>query len=190
MKIASRARGLVLALFSLFVYGLLGPDSARAQVYVDESSNYGDLTRYAGSSPFNYVDEFQLRQISGSSLGSTTLTVTGQNGRGACSGRGCLPPTYRTTFDPPVLKLAQASTDGSPWTDLAPATDLSAQPVKFTCISSVQSPCSAWSYSGQLPYGSYALHLTGTSCGGYLCRLAGASYIFVQSNLQWIAVAP
>ena len=53
-----------------------------------------------------------------------------------------------------------------------------------------QSPCTAWSYSGQLPYGTYALHLTGTSCGGYLCRLAGASYIFVQSNLQWFAVAP
>ena len=159
---------------------------AQSAVYVDETSNYGNMTYFAKVSPFSVIDGFALPDISGFTLGTTTLTVSGQNGRGACSGRGCAAPTYRTTFDPPQLYTAQTYPGTSAQqTDVAPALDAYGQPVVFVCISAVKSPCTAWSWSGELPYGAYNLHLTGTSCGGLNCRIAGDSYIFVHSSPQY-----
>ena len=167
---------------------LLFPTCAFAQSYVDETSNYGNMTYFAGSSPFSVIDAFSLPQVPGYTLGTTTLTVTGQNGRGACSGRGCVPPTYRTTFDQPQLFTAQTYPGTTAQqTDIAPALDVNGQPVAFVCVSTIKSPCTGWSWSGELAYGAYNLHLTGTSCGGLNCKIVGDSYIFVHSAPQYMS---
>jgi hypothetical protein len=166
---------------------------ANAQVYVDESSNFGNFTRLATVSPFNFVDEFS---IGGTYAGyqpspPITITVYGQNGKGVCSGRGCgIPPTYQTTFSAPQLYIAQPNSPN--WLDITPATDVNGALIAFTCISSNGSACVAWSWAGELPADGYSLnlHLTGTSCGGRYCQIAGDSYVFVHTNVQYIALPP
>jgi hypothetical protein len=163
-----------LAALMFFLLSVWFDEGAYAQVYVDETSNLGNFFRLAGTSPFDFVDEFQ------SSGNTWTIAVVGQNGKGGCSGRGCTPPTYQTLIASPALYTAQVASPD--WVEVSPALDANSVPIVFTCISA--SSCTAWSWSGELPAGSYALHFTGTSCGGVGCKLLGQSHVWVTTTVH------
>lgn len=163
-----------LAVLMFMLVSICFGDGAYAQVYIDETSNLGNFFTLAGISPFDFVDEFQ------SSGNTWTIAVVGQNGTGGCSGRGCVPPTYHTLINTPALYAARVASPN--WIEISPALDANRVPIVFTCISA--SSCTAWSWSGQLPAGSYALHFTGTSCGGVGCKLSGQSHVWVSTTVR------
>lgn len=164
-----------LAVLMFFLLSIGFGEGAYAQVYVDETSNLGNFYTLAGISPFDFVDEFQS-----DGANTWTIAVVGQNGRGGCSGRGCAPPTYHTLINPPALYTAQVASPD--WLDISTALDANQVSIVFTCISA--SPCTAWSWSGQLPAGSYSLHFSGTSCGGVGCKLLGQSHVWVTTTVH------
>jgi uncharacterized Zn-binding protein involved in type VI secretion len=144
---------------------------------------------------------------------SELWTVSGQNGMGACAGRGCSPPTYHTMFpDGSVyLMTAQPSVDadGNPvmvqgycgaqpctlqqWDDVEPALDVNGNPAVFvhsTYTCGVWGTCDRWTLMAQIPPGNYNLHVSGMSCGLRSCTGPGMSTVSVGSHPTYTYVPP
>lgn len=121
---------------------------------------------------------------------SVTIAVQGEWTYGVCSGRGGCGgaiPVLHTTMHAAVLM----ANDGAG--HLLPAVDIHGNPVSLTYspLRSRLGMVDRWLATAALPSGSYTItRMTGTSCSGRSCGLAGGSYWFASFSASYTYIAP
>ena len=115
---------------------------------------------------------------------TATIIVRGEFQKGACSGRGCVPPTLHTTI--PQASLYANDGQGN----LAPPLDVNGAPVQFsyTPYNSTLGRVDEWQVTAALPAGEYTAVIAGSSCSGRNCAIGGGSYWFMTADPQYTYV--